>query len=259
MMGRRRVDGHRARRGEDRDACTPGSNRAASLLVVFLSLAGGRMNESSSAARSRSRCRDSGVRDASGFADMEILAKAAVRRARCGLKMSDIDGIATANLSAASGLERRRVFNVRPSWASMEPTWEDIVHRSYAASQLRALMSEQCNAVPCVTEALSDQQGFPGASGCKGASTRCHMKHLMSRSTRPSSPRSFCRAAHARVWNDPASTPPRLGGCPTLAQQSGSVRAGPAEPAGRSLRPDGQRPILRFMTAALSPTAREFS
>ena len=86
-------------------------------LVVFLTLAGGRMNESFFAARSRSRAGTAGCGDASGFTDMEILAKAARSAVHdAGLKMSDIDGIATANLSAALWpLNVVEYLNVRPS------------------------------------------------------------------------------------------------------------------------------------------------
>ena len=59
-----------------------------------------------------------GCGDASGCTDMEILAKAARSAVHdAGLKMSDIDGIATANLSAALWpLNVVEYLNVRPSY-----------------------------------------------------------------------------------------------------------------------------------------------
>ena len=89
-----------------------------------------------------------GCGDASGFTDMEILAKAARSAVHdAGLKMSDIDGIATANLSAALWpLNVIEYLNVRPSYID----GTNIGGTSFIGHMLpaaRALMSGQCNAV----------------------------------------------------------------------------------------------------------------
>ena len=89
-----------------------------------------------------------GCGDASGFTDMEILAKAARSAVHdAGLKMSDIDGIATANLSAALWpLNVVEYLNVRPSYVD----GTNIGGTSFIGHMLpaaRALMSGQCNAV----------------------------------------------------------------------------------------------------------------
>ena len=88
-----------------------------------------------------------GCGDASGFTDMEILAKAARSAVHdAGLKMSDIDGIATANLSAALWpLNVVEYLNVRPSYVD----GTNIGGTSFIGHMLpaaRALMSGQCNA-----------------------------------------------------------------------------------------------------------------
>lgn len=89
-----------------------------------------------------------GCGEAPGFTDIELLAKAARAAVHdAGLKMSDIDGIATANLSAAMWpLNVIEYLNIRPSF--IEGT--NIGGTAFIAHMLpaaKALISGQCNAV----------------------------------------------------------------------------------------------------------------
>lgn len=89
-----------------------------------------------------------GCGDAAGFTDLELLAQAARAAVHdAGLKMSDIDGLATANLGAAMWpLNVIEYLNLRPSYID----GTNIGGTSFIGHMLpaaRALTTGQCNSV----------------------------------------------------------------------------------------------------------------